>query len=394
MGRLLAISLLLGCASAHAHESDDGAVVDAPILFIPMRPQTRLVTEVRGHSPIGEGSPATADARLVFAEGEGYSDTLQIELDGLWFARCLNTGRYSIRTVESGSEGVVATRTGDASFRVSARPGSADTTVVVRGSFESDQPLACASWAGEEQRVVDFEITYAVSSREVRGLVLEGTAMCEGADRARYFWGSELSGVRYFPTDASGQKMQPSNAVSTHPVDLTLSTRDGSNLQGSGTLESVRLPMSTTVVDVRAPTGDPVSIGVADPGVLMDVDYTFSQVGFSEPDRVLSAGERVDGFDLEGVTSLIVGQVMSGTWEGHGVCSAPSHQLFEVRSETAVCPMPERRPDWRGAVAVATLERDGECRLTWSAPALNEGRGLGGVLTFTATNVDALAAWP
>ena len=56
--------------------------------------------------------------------------------------------------------------------------------------------------------------------------------------------------------------------------------------------------------------------------------------------------------------------------------------------------MPERRPDWRGAVAVATLERDGECRLTWSAPALNEGRGLGGVLTFTATNVDALAAWP
>ena len=391
MGRILAFALLLGCASAHTDEPEDGDLVEAPTLFIPMRPQTRLALEVWFDAPAAEGSPVTAERRLVFAEGERYPDTLEVELGAMWFARCEQTGRFSIASVEGGSEGVVATRTGDASLRVTARPGSAGTTIVVRGSFESELAFSCAPWARDGRRVVDFEAAFVVVSREVRGLALERTAICEGAERASYFGASQLAGVTYWPLDASGEQMRPHNALATHPVDLRLSTRDGSNLRGGEALASVLLPMSTTVVDVRAPSGAPVSIDVVDPAVISGVDFTFSQFGLRGRDEPLTSGQRVDGFALDEVSDQILGEVAHGSWGEHGVCAPPSRGLFVVQSETpSVCPLTESVL----ATGVAMLVRDGDCRLTWLAPALDGGRGLGGELTFTAENVDFLVAYP
>lgn len=396
MHRLLALApLMLACASSHLDELGEERFVESPTLFIPMRPQTSLVADLWFDAPDAEGAPVTVDQRLVFAEGARYPDTLDIELAGFWLLRCAHTGRYVIDSVESGSDGVVAIRTGDASFRVTARPGSADTSVVVRGSFESERPFSCASWARGEQRVVDFEIVYSVASHAVGGLLIERPLACHGAEGLRYFWGNLIESVQYLPTDASGARMSPDNALPSHPVDLTLRTRDGSNLRGGEFLTKVQLPMSTTVVDVSAPAGEPVAIDVLDPGVLSEVDYRFRLVGGARDDVPLVSGQRLDGLALEEMTNFIVGNLEPGAWEENLVCAPPSHRLFELRSATpTVCQIVEVTGYARylgpAVVGNARLERDGECQLTWSAPALNGGRGLGGELSFMAVNVDSL----
>lgn len=408
----VALAGSIGCGLSHEGGGSSGPGADgfaAPSLHIPMEPNSRVETWMQLSSPADptvELPTVTGTAALSFAQGPDYPDTVEVEIIGVVFARCAKEGTVTIDSVTGGGEGVTTRKTSARSYRVTAEPGSPDRSIHVRGTFVSDEPLAvggCAGWAGDDLREVAFDVTVDVRLRDVRGVDLQLHNPCHTAERAAYFAETKLGDLGYFPLDGAGRRFHPTNATSQRPVDITLTSRDGSELYmgPDRDIASVRLPSSATTVDIAAPVGPPAPVLVVDPRTVTAVEHYFELENlYGIGSTRLASGDVVDGATLErGGDRIFATLAAPQTMDGEPMCTSPPTALFELRSETPdVCRVSasggegdlHRNLDTQ--FGAATLLRDGECRLEWSAPELDGGSGLGGAIELTLANVDELGA--
>lgn len=364
-----------------------------------MEPRTREENQVhRGRGirfDVGDTPLMDASRRVTIALGAGYPLAVELELTGVYAGRCDGPdGRIEIASVTGGDEALSIRRASASSYEIRSNGEDSNATMHVRGTFFADTPFVNdGCWREMEGRSqLDFELELDVRAREVRGVELEPRGPC---DRNAFFSDTSLGDLRYQPLDRAGIAFHPTNASDERPVELELWARDGSELRvgPEGDLASVRLPMSETVVEVAAPAGPSVELEVVDPQRVSELEY---EVVLGGSGRV-EPGDTVDAAERFGWNRLVVSAEGPQAVDGEPICSGLPSSLFELTSATpAICrvrePSAERgAAGWLGVViGTAELLADGDCRLRWSAPTLDRGRGLSGELSATFLRVDAL----
>lgn len=385
----------------------DGLAPDAPrpgssgtLVRIAMEPQTTRSSQVfrTGEIRFEEGATPVMGATdaVALALGGAYPLAVEVELTGVYAGRCDGPGgRIEITSVGGGDDALSIRRTSGARYEIRSNGEQSDATMLVRGTFVADTPFSDdGCWremAGRSE--LDFELELEVRGREVHGVELDPQGPCE--DRV-FFAETTLDSIRYHPLDRDGRAFYPANASDERPVDLELSARDGSELMvgADGDLPSVRLPASETIVEVAGPAGPPVELRVVDPARVTELDYT---VRLMASPQALEPGDTVDAAEVFGSNRLVVSADGPQTVGGEPICSGVPASRFELTSATpAICRVHEPAAGgdslgWYGAlIGTAELLGDGECRLRWSAPTLDGGRGLGGELSATFLHVEAL----
>lgn len=397
----LTLAALLGCGSSH--EAEPGPTAAASI-HIPMEPQSRVEAPLTVFGPTsGEAPTYTHEHSMTFARGAGYPDAVETVFTDFAIGRCGHEGTITVTSVTADGAGIEARPTSDRGYEVAVVPGSPDGTVIVRGTFLADEPVpgpGCAViWETEDDGELVWELRLDVRSRAIHGVSVD----CHPAEGLAYFAGTRIGRARYRPVDADGGSFLPANATRERPVDITLAARAGElEIGPEGDLASVRLPSAATIVDIAAPAGSSVPLRVLDPSIVTGVAQHFSLEGIYNMHLSLTDGDVIDGAMLEGMGKrLVAGYGELEISDGESMCSGLPIEAFQLRSHTPeVCPVlvvGDEDPPVRGLGApfgAATATRDGECRLEWSAPTLNGGRGLAGTLDVTIVNADALPSAP
>lgn len=344
----------------------------------------------------GDTPVMDADERVTLALGAGYPLAVERELTGVYAGRCEGPeGRIEITSVSGGGDALSIRRTSASSYEIRSNGDESDATMHVRGTFVADTRFEDdGCWREMDGRTeLDFVLELTVRSRAVHGVELEPLGPCE---RNVFFSESTLGSIRYFPLDSGGARFSPTNASPERPVDLELRARDGSELRvgAEGDLPSVRLPASETVVEVAAPAGPSIELQVVDSARVTELEYDVALLGASEP---VESGGTIDAAELLAFNRVTVHARGPQTVDGQPVCSALPSTIFTLTSATpATCRVRDRSADagvigWFGvAIGAAELLSDGECRLRWTAPTLDRGRGLSVELSATFLHVDAL----
>lgn len=160
----------------------------------------------------------------------------------------------------------------------------------------------------------------------------------------------------------------------------------------------MRVPAAETVVEIAAPDGPSAELHVVDPARVTEVELFTTLVGSFAGPQPIDDGATIDGAELGGrYEGGVVALLDPQSVDGERVCSALPPSLVALSSATpSVCRLGELpTTGWYTpgqVVGWVELVADGECRLRWSAPTLDGGRGLSGELSATYRNVDALTA--
>ena len=341
----------------------------APSLQIPMVPASAVewvlgVGEV-GSTPDGDLWMAS-EARIVFARGEGYPERIELAIGRILRARC-NFSDFTLTIDEATGQGV--TRAAADTLRIDAPLDS--VTAQIRGRIESvgGSGLECLADVGDSREAA-FSLTLEVSATPVTGLAVDWPGGCDrDAERGTYLPGSRLGDLRYRPIGADGMPFAPINADRERPVDLQITTADGSNvrLEGERQVADVWLPTSETVVSLAAPAGAASELDILPSRALVGLELAFAL----DRER-LEDGQLFDAAETTAPNRMQVDPAERGFG---GACTSPAAASVGLRSETpSVCILRDAPP----ARAMAELEvlSDGRCTVRWAAPGSAEDNTL------------------